>query len=1841
MTDQQSSDNHMQDRINGLFSGQNIPSYASIAETESMQARIRELEEELVQMQAGERSSSSRRTTATNPSITQPAVRKETPTEQPKQVPEYLFRAALFMVGAALFSLPLYAYLAARMHLWQLNALIGISLVFAAACALSAWLVRRGRVALGGNLLLGGLSLIVLAVPMLIAGLQLILGLAFPLAILIAVSPTLSRRVAIRTTIASALVGVTTIVLSSFWQSNQITIPELQVAIPGIAVINAILIGLMVIRQFPSYPLRIKLVVVLVGVALFSIGAVAFALNSIMSGLIREDVGDDLSVLAQNKALEIGTTVTHEKNTLETLTLNQFLRWEADVINGSHTAKDLDRLDQQWREGADDDPLIAQVLNNAMAVELHHFQARFPQFVEIFLTDSYGANIASTNRTSDYYQADEEWWRAAWNDEKGNTYVSQATFDESAGIYAIDIALPFYNDHSRLIGILRATVDVTPFKEALRAGNFAQTGKIELVFPDRQVLTSDVDTSLFQLDPDSAAGLDSLQTSFDQFNYEGSPSVVSKKLVSTGEVKDKQTIEQLGWYVVVHQDESEALLPVRISTRTALILTLLMLLFTSALAVYVGRLLTTPLAQLTSVVAQVSQGNLTAQANIHSRDEIGTLASTFNSMTTQLHGLITSMEQRVEERTHDLKLAAEVGRAVSEKVGDLNVLLTEAAETIRSNFDLYYTQVYLVDPSGHSLVLRAGTGEVGMQLLQRGHRLTVASTSLNGRAALERLPVYIGDTQSSSNFLPNPLLPLTRSELAVPLIANDKVVGVLDMQSQRPETFSEASLPAFQVLAGQLAIAIQNAALFAKVEMSRLEVEEQAHHLTASGWQDFLNAIDRSEKIGFSFHENEMLSTTEIQSTPFENVLEIPVEIMGAKVGEIRLAGESSRAWTSAEKEVVASTASRVGQHIENLRLLAQADRYRAQAEQAVRRLTREGWDNYTQLRAHETLGYVYDLTEVQPLSTTSNGHSPATFTQPLLVRGETIGELSVNGIEDQAQLTEIITAVADQLSKHIENLRLTEETERRSSELATVAGQLSEALEIARLANWEYDLEKDIFTFNDQFYSIFHTTVEQVGGYELSSARYAQLFVHPDDAALVGEEIGKAIASTDRHYTKQLEHRILFADGGVGYISVDVNIERDENGKITRWYGANQDITERKKSEEELLKVRLGMDRANDAVFITDTNGSIVYTNPAFERIYGWTKEEAIGQTPRLIKSGLVPLQQYQEFWNRLLKNETVAGELTNKTKDGRLIPIEASNNAIVDGKGKIIGFLGLHRDITDRKLAEEAIRKEQKRTQAILESVTVPMVITRLSDNHLTFVNSPALEVTQFKYEDVINQPAPDFYYNPDDRKKFITDLRAKGEVSDMVVQLRRGNGEVFWALLSARIFDYQSEASILTTFMDISERIRAEEAIAKRATELAAVANVSTTASTLLNPDQLLQSVVDLTKDYFALYHAHIYLADESWQTLLLAAGAGEVGRKMVAEGWNIPLDHQNSIVADTARSRKSVIANDVYHDKDSSFLSNRLLPETRSEMAVPIIVGEKLLGVFDVQSTETGRFTEEDANIYITLASQIGVALQNARLYMEQAATLTQLRELDKLKSSFLANMSHELRTPLNSILGFTDVMLEGLDGSLTEYMDNDLRLIQKNGQHLLHLINDVLDMAKIEAGRMNLNPETFKVHEVLQEVTSITSTLANEKNLPLVIEECSDQNIEIYADRTRFRQVLINLVNNAIKFTDKGQVVLNVSPMDGARVSITVKDTGIGIPSDNLETIFQEFTQVDSSTTRKTGGTGLGLPISRRLVEMHGGRVWAESVGIPGEGSTLFVELPVEARITDIIEKQAK
>ncbi len=420
-------------------------------------------------------------------------------------------------------------------------------------------------------------------------------------------------------------------------------------------------------------------------------------------------------------------------------------------------------------------------------------------------------------------------------------------------------------------------------------------------------------------------------------------------------------------------------------------------------------------------------------------------------------------------------------------------------------------------------------------------------------------------------------------------------------------------------------------------------------------------------------------------------------------------------------------------------------------------------------------------------------------------------------------------------------------------------------------------------------------------------------------------------------------------------------------------------------------------------------------------------------------------------------------------------------------------------------------------------------------------------------------------------------------------------------------------------------LEETERSRQQLDKRAAELETVAQVSTAAATILDPEALLQSVVDLTRYSFSLYHSSVYLLDDTDGELTLTAASGKIGQKMLESRHIIPLNAK-SVVAKAARTREVVIVSDTETDPD--YLPHPNLPDARSEMAVPMIVADQLIGVVDVEAIEPNRFSVEDQQTYITLASQTAVALRNAQLYAEQMATVARLQELDNMKSAFLANMSHELRTPLNSILGFTQVMLEGLDGPLTEYMEEDLGLIEKNGKHLLNLINDVLDMARIEAGRVSFYIESVNLPDLLDDVLKTNSPMAREKSLDLEMISTLADNQVIMADSVRLRQVLINVVGNSLKFTHEGGIKVYADYLDDDKIQVRIKDSGIGVPPDKLEAIFEAFSQVDTSTTRKVGGTGLGLPISRRLVEMHGGRMWAESSGIEGEGTTTFLELPI-------------
>ena len=295
-----------------------------------------------------------------------------------------------------------------------------------------------------------------------------------------------------------------------------------------------------------------------------------------------------------------------------------------------------------------------------------------------------------------------------------------------------------------------------------------------------------------------------------------------------------------------------------------------------------------------------------------------------------------------------------------------------------------------------------------------------------------------------------------------------------------------------------------------------------------------------------------------------------------------------------------------------------------------------------------------------------------------------------------------------------------------------------------------------------------------------------------------------------------------------------------------------------------------------------------------------------------------------------------------------------------------------------------------------------------------------------------------------------------------------------------------------------------------------------------------------------------------------------------------------------------------------------------------LVVPLRGQDAVLGFLELEARQGAKpWSQDDRLLVEGVAQQLALAMQDARTYQLTQQALEEMREADRLKSQFLANMSHELRTPLNSIIGFSRVILKGIDGPVNETQTQDLQAIYNAGQLLLGLINDILDLSRIDAGKMELAFSEVDMSEIIRSVMGTATGLVKDKPIELLIDVPDDLPL-IQADNIRVRQILLNLVSNACKFTEKGHVGVTARAVErgGKReVVVAVFDTGPGIAPADQSRLFEPFSQVDSSPTRKSGGTGLGLSICRQLVSLHSGRIWVEST--LGEGSTFAFSLPVE------------
>ncbi len=646
-----------------------------------------------------------------------------------------------------------------------------------------------------------------------------------------------------------------------------------------------------------------------------------------------------------------------------------------------------------------------------------------PNLFLVQTTDLNGINVSRSDdaELNDYH--DRAWFLGA---KQGAPITSEALISRTIGKPALNMATPIYDESGKIVGV------------ASIVSELSEISKEVLNVEEGQGITYIVDgNNRVVAHPDPTYTENELR---DLSSY---PPIIALNEGKIGQITftDENGVVWIayvdrldnGWGIIAQQPESELLASVRQFQITAGILILLGSLLMFTLVWFAIRRMLQPIGILTSTVSTIAAGNLNRIAEVRSQDEIGLLASAFNDMTSKLRESFATLEQRVADRTRGLELSAEVGRTVSQ-VRALDVLLTDAAEIIRTQFGLNYVQVYLTNPSQTALLLQAGTGSVGAELLSRAHQLPLNTVSINGRAAVEKKSVVISDTTSSTTFKPNPLLPDIRSEMAVPLLIGERVVGVLDMQSREPNKLNKEGLPAFEALAGQLAIAIQNATFLAQAEQARAEVEAQARRQSRANWNDYLDAIHKPEETGFVFEKNKiapMSSTEQTRLQTNEHTLSAPIKVIGESLGSliVEMEGQSPISRTD---ELINTVARQVAQQIESLRLLESAERYRTEAEEASRLITHEGWQDYLQTNASEGISYIYDLNEVKPYHKNGSQQSEtADYTLPLKVREETIGKLVVQGLDKtNSEDLDLANAVAERLGAHLDGLRLSNQTE-------------------------------------------------------------------------------------------------------------------------------------------------------------------------------------------------------------------------------------------------------------------------------------------------------------------------------------------------------------------------------------------------------------------------------------------------------------------------------------------------------------------------------------------------------------------------------------------------------------------------------------------------------------------------------------------------------------------------------------------------------------------------------------------------------------------------------------------
>jgi PAS domain S-box-containing protein len=890
----------------------------------------------------------------------------------------------------------------------------------------------------------------------------------------------------------------------------------------------------------------------------------------------------------------------------------------------------------------------------------------------------------------------------------------------------------------------------------------------------------------------------------------------------------------------------------------------------------------------------------------------------------------------------------------------------------------------------------------------------------------------------------------------------------------------------------------------------------------------------------------------------------------------------------------------------------------------------------------------------------------------PLLIGERVLGVISVQNIQKPHVYDEhdrdILATIASQAAIAIENARL-------FNEVTTSQGQLSEALQIARLGYFEIDLKEQIVQLTAELYALLGTSIEKEGKYQLPLDAAIKKFIIEEDIPMMTGAIQQATAAPEVNPETETETRFRTRDGRTIWVRSIFKLERDSQGQPTKIVGSSQDITDRKINELTQAAITQISDAALTASRIEDlitTVHSVVGTLMPAKNFYialynadadlmtfpYYVDEYDEPMPPQKLGRGLTsyvirtgrPLRTTPEIYAELAESGEVAGggtggvdwlgvPLRSEAAIRGVMAVQSYNPSvrITERHEEILTILGVQVTIAIERLqAREALAKSEADLRALFSSMEDVVLVVdkdtryvRIAPTNPSRLFRPAQELLGKRMDEILPLNTHEPIQNA------ISQALATGQTVQLEYELPI-NDQQFWFLANVSKLN---DDEVFWVARDITERKKSEEAIRRRNEYLAASAEISRLVTSTLELNTIFTRTVNLVSERFGFYYAAIYIIEETGFNIVLREATGAAGEKMKAQKYMVPVGSQ-TIIGKVAQTGESKLVDDVR--LEPLYQPNPLLLDTQSEAAMPLRIGSRIVGVIDIQSTQTFAFTQDDISVLQSLADQVTVAIDNARSYELSQQAVRELREVDQMKSQFLANMSHELRTPLNSIIGFSRVILKGIDGAVTDMQQQDLTAIYNSGQHLLGLINDVLDLARIEAGKMELNMEEVHLSEMVTSVMSTAKGLVKEKRIQLLQRIPADMP-PVRGDTMRVRQVLLNLISNASKFTDEGSITVEALVQEGPtgkmEALLNVIDTGPGISIEDQKKLFQAFSQVDGSATRRSGGSGLGLSICANLVQLHGGRIGVHSE--LDKGSTFYFTIPLYNQPFEEIPKGKK